>query len=227
MYARSLAQPSSEQALSLAIVIGLHVLAGAGLLMLAQPVLEQIFAPPIQVQFLSEQPKPVSIAPPQPTPPKPLPVKQQPLQPRPVQPAPAPAPVIQTTAPAAPDTPVMTAPPAPKEMPQAAPPPSAAQPAQESYQEPRHDADYLRNPAPIYPRASRSLGEEGSVRLRVEVSAEGKPLQVLIEKSSGYTRLDRVALETVASSWRFVPARKGQQAVTAWVIVPVTFSLNR
>ncbi len=65
------------------------------------------------------------------------------------------------------------------------------------------------------------------MRLRIEVSAEGKPLQVLIEKTSGFPRLDRAAQETVASSWRFVPARRGQQAVTAWVIVPVTFSLNR
>ncbi len=227
MQARSIAQPRSEQALSLAIVIGLHVLAGAGLLLLAQPVLQQVFSQPIQAQFILEEPKPETVAPPQPEPPKPLPVKQQVVQPRQTQPKPAPAPVIQADAPAAPDAPVMTAPPAPKEMPPAAPPPSSTQPAQEAYQEPRHDADYLRNPSPSYPRASRSLGEEGTVRLRVEVSAEGKPLQVLIEKTSGFPRLDRVAQETVASAWRFVPARKGQQAVTAWVIVPVTFSLNR
>ncbi len=227
MQAQPYAQSRSEQTLGLALVIGLHVLAGAGLLMLAQPVLMQVFSQPIQVQFLTEQPKPETIAPPQPEPPKPLPVKQQLVQPRQVQPKPAPAPVIHADAPAAPDAPVMTAPPAPKELPPAAPPPSAAQPAQDAYQEPRHDADYLRNPSPGYPRASRSLGEEGTVRLRIEVSAEGKPLQVLIEKTSGFPRLDRAAQETVASSWRFVPARRGQQAVTAWVIVPVTFSLNR
>ncbi|MEN3112525.1 energy transducer TonB [Uliginosibacterium paludis] len=227
MQAPSFAQSRSDQTLGMVIVIGLHVLAGAGLLMLAQPVLQQMLPPTFQVRFLTEQPKLETIAPPQPEPPKPLPVKQQVVQPRQVQPKPAPAPVIQADAPAAPDAPVMTAPPAPKDMPPAAPAPSAAQPAQEAYQEPRHDADYLRNPNPAYPRASRSLGEEGTVRLRIEVSAEGKPLQVLIEKTSGFPRLDRAAQETVASSWRFTPARKGQQAVAAWVIVPVTFSLNR
>ncbi len=128
MQAQPFAQSRSDQTLGLALVIGLHVLAGAGLLMLAQPVLMQVFSQPIQVQFLTEQPKPETIAPPQPEPPKPLPVKQQLVQPRQVQPKPAPAPVIQADAPAAPDAPVMTAPPAPKELPPAAPPPAPRSP---------------------------------------------------------------------------------------------------
>jgi len=90
---------------------------------------------------------------------------------------------------------------------------------------PKFDADYLHNPAPAYPRASRDLGEEGRVLLRVEVSAEGRALQVLIETGSGFARLDRAAREAVAQ-WRFVPARQGQKAVSAWVKVPIFFELK-
>ncbi|HRE87047.1 MAG TPA: TonB family protein, partial [Accumulibacter sp.] len=50
----------------------------------------------------------------------------------------------------------------------------------------RFDADYLRNPHPLYPAASRRLGEEGRVVLRVTVSAEGLPVSVEIKQASGF-----------------------------------------
>ena len=31
---------------------------------------------------------------------------------------------------------------------------------------------------------------------------------------------------TAVRKWRFVPARRGQDAVAAWVVVPVEFSLT-
>ena len=34
------------------------------------------------------------------------------------------------------------------------------------------------------------------------------------------------AIDTV-KRWRFVPARQGDRAVAAWVLVPITFSLER
>jgi protein TonB len=43
------------------------------------------------------------------------------------------------------------------------------------------------------------------------VGADGKPLEVSIAKSSGFSRLDEIARETVLRSWRFVPARQGDQ----------------
>ena len=91
---------------------------------------------------------------------------------------------------------------------------------------PRFDAAYLSNPVPEYPRLSRRMGEEGRVMLRVHVGADGKPLEVTIAKSSGYARLDEIARETVLRSWRFVPARQGEQAVAGTVRVPIDFSLN-
>jgi protein TonB len=46
-----------------------------------------------------------------------------------------------------------------------------------------------------------------------------------VQKTSGFSRLDQAALETV-KHWRFVPARRGSQIVPAWVVVPISFSLE-
>lgn len=111
----------------------------------------------------------------------------------------------------------------------AAPTPPAPAPAREApvaVVAPRFDAAYLANPIPEYPRISRRMGEEGRVMLRVHVGADGKPLEVTIAKSSGYPRLDDVARDTVLRSWRFVPARQGDQAVAGTVRVPIDFTLD-
>lgn len=90
---------------------------------------------------------------------------------------------------------------------------------------PRFDAHYLDNPAPMYPALSRRLGEEGRVSLRVFVGIDGLPAKIELHQSSGYSRLDSVALETV-QRWRFVPARLGDERIGAWVVVPISFSLR-
>lgn len=89
----------------------------------------------------------------------------------------------------------------------------------------RFDADYLQNPKPAYPHISKRLGEEGKVLLRVFVTANGLAEKIELRASSGFHRLDQAAQEAVAR-WRFVPAKRGEQAVTAWVVVPIVFSLN-
>lgn len=89
----------------------------------------------------------------------------------------------------------------------------------------RFDADYLQNPAPVYPPLSRRMGEEGKVLLRAYVLPNGKPETVEIKKGSGSSRLDESALAAVRK-WRFVPARKGAEAVAAWVLIPISFRLE-
>jgi protein TonB len=91
---------------------------------------------------------------------------------------------------------------------------------------PRFDADYLSNPAPVYPNMSRRLREIGVVQLRVRVNAAGEPLDIQLFKSSGYTRLDDSARAAV-QKWKFQPAKRNGGSVEAWVIVPVEFSLTR
>ncbi|MDE0853533.1 MAG: energy transducer TonB, partial [Nevskia sp.] len=80
--------------------------------------------------------------------------------------------------------------------------------------------------APDYPHLSRRLKESGTVLLRVLVSAEGRPGQIELNQSSGYVRLDQAAIEAVRQ-WRFVAAKQGEQAVSAWVIVPINFQLDQ
>lgn len=91
---------------------------------------------------------------------------------------------------------------------------------------PRFDADYLSNPAPNYPRIARELGEEGRVHLRVHVTAQGRPSDIQLQRSSGSSRLDQAA-EQAVWRWKFIPARLGQEAQPGWVIVPINFSLRR
>jgi protein TonB len=67
---------------------------------------------------------------------------------------------------------------------------------------------------------------QGSVLLRVLVDETGKPVNVLVERSSGYALLDRSAREQVLASWRFQPALVNGRAVPAWARVPVTFNLQ-
>ncbi|MBT9568664.1 MAG: energy transducer TonB [Thiobacillus sp.] len=91
--------------------------------------------------------------------------------------------------------------------------------------QPRFNAEYRDNPKPPYPGLSRRMGEEGEVRLRVYVDANGIAQQVELYRSSGFSRLDQSALDTVRQ-WRFVPARQGDEPVAASVIVPILFSLR-
>ncbi|MDR2838343.1 MAG: TonB family protein [Azonexus sp.] len=90
---------------------------------------------------------------------------------------------------------------------------------------PSYAAAYLNNPEPPYPALSRRLGEEGAVRLRVLVTTDGRAATVELAQSSNFPRLDEAARQAVAH-WRFVPARRGGEAVEATVIVPIVFRLD-
>ena len=96
---------------------------------------------------------------------------------------------------------------------------------QEAVSQPRFDADYLDNPAPVYPVISRRMREEGKVLLRVFVEPDGRPSQIQVSASSDSPRLDKTAQEAVWH-WKFVPAQRGSEAVGAWVLVPIVFSLR-
>ncbi len=64
------------------------------------------------------------------------------------------------------------------------------------------------------------------MQLRVLVSAEGRPAQVDVHRSSSYPRLDEAAVAAVRA-WRFVPAKRGEAAIEAHVIVPIVFRLEQ
>ncbi len=178
------------------------------------------------------------IAPPAPavtTPPKPLPMKPA-RTPPPTMLAPPPA--VLAAAPDAqasetvalpPPTPVAPAPAAETLPPAVAAPAAAAAPpappAPKAVVAPNFNAAYLNNPPPPYPRLARRQGHHGTVVLRVFVSAGGSAQTVQLRTGCGYDELDQAALDAVRR-WRFVPARQGEQPLAAWVLVPITFTLE-
>ena len=102
-------------------------------------------------------------------------------------------------------------------------PPAA--PVAPAYTPPGYAAAYLDNPRPAYPLLARRRGLEGTVRLEVRVSADGIPTSVKVRESGGHDTLDEAAL-TAVWHWRFVPARRGGEAVEAGIVVPIRFRLS-
>jgi protein TonB len=90
---------------------------------------------------------------------------------------------------------------------------------------PSSDAQYLQNPAPPYPVMSKRLGEQGTVILHVLIGTEGMAQKAELKQSSGYERLDQVALKTV-KDWRFVPGKRGGIPEAMWFDLPIKFELK-
>ena len=106
-----------------------------------------------------------------------------------------------------------------------APAPSAEPPPPSPIVLPSSSAAYLHNPPPPYPAVSRQLGEAGRVVVRVLIGLEGTALQAQLAVSSGYDRLDAVALQT-ARRWRYVPGREAGIPKPMWFDVPIHFVLG-
>ena len=209
-----------HRATSIGIVVALHAgLVGAFVAAQLRPPITPP-EPTLSVSFITETPASTEAAPPQPPAPAPPPPKTQ---------------MLATERPTASP---MTAPPMEREPQREAPaqpapsaPPSLAAPSNApvaaTTTPPNFTAAYLKNPGAVYPIGSRRRREQGVVRLRVQVSAEGAPAQVLLDRSSGWPELDAAAQDVVKKRWKFAPAKQGDRPVSAWVIVPMEFSLNR
>jgi protein TonB len=87
-------------------------------------------------------------------------------------------------------------------------------------------ASYRSNPKPDYPAEARRMRQEGVVMVSVEVGADGRPSDVSLGRSSGFTLLDQAAVQAVRR-WTFEPARAAGLPVSSRVEVPVRFSLSR
>jgi protein TonB len=61
--------------------------------------------------------------------------------------------------------------------------------------------------------------------LRFQVLVTGSVGTVVVAQSAGHRELDRAAVEAI-KTWRFEPARRGKEAVTVWVTLPVRFELT-
>jgi periplasmic protein TonB len=78
---------------------------------------------------------------------------------------------------------------------------------------------------PRYPASARRRGIEGTTLLRVFVAADGRVTDVSVERTAGHEDLDGAAADAVRR-WRFDPARRGDEPVGMWVLLPVEFRLK-
>jgi periplasmic protein TonB len=79
---------------------------------------------------------------------------------------------------------------------------------------------------PSYPATARRSGVQGTTHLRVQVLADGRVGEIVVEVSAGHPDLDRAATDAIRR-WHFEPARKGADAVATWVLLPVEFRLDQ
>lgn len=78
---------------------------------------------------------------------------------------------------------------------------------------------------PRYPDSARRDGAQGVTLLKVRVLESGRVDQVIVEKSAGHPDLDESAREAV-KKWRFEAARRGNEPIAVWVLLPVKFELR-
>jgi protein TonB len=78
---------------------------------------------------------------------------------------------------------------------------------------------------PAYPSNARRLGIQGTTLLSVFVAADGRVGDVVVKQSAGHPDLDQAAADAV-KRWRFEPARRGDEPVAIWVLLPVEFRLH-
>ncbi|MDO9179448.1 MAG: energy transducer TonB [Agitococcus sp.] len=211
---------------ALLLVFCLHgVLAWLVLLGMKQPQSEPTTPPTIQAMMIVSEAPPVPVAPPilVVKPPLPMPeklvttippVKNTPPSEKAIT-QPDVAPVVEKT------------PPKEAVLPEVAPQPAPQQLVKEpeAVIPPRSDAAHLNNPAPSYPSMSLRLAEQGRVVLDVYILANGRVGELRIKQSSGFKRLDDAAMQAV-KKWQYVPARRGNEAISFWYIQPLSFSIN-
>ena len=230
-------QPAQRYGL-IGAVLAVHALGLWGLLQVGAVRDAVQDAAPLVVDFISVA------APPRPVPPAPAPA---PLRPQPVTQA-APAPQFIAAPPAAfatlspapfvvppavdpvpvpvptPATPTTTAAAAP--APPAAPVPSAPAPAPpQPRMLPAGNVTYLVPPPIELPLASRRLGEQGVVLLRVLVDIDGLPRQVSVQRSSGFVRLDEQALSAMKRA-RFKPQTDNGAPIEWIVVAPLQYEIE-
>lgn len=123
-------------------------------------------------------------------------------------------------APSAPPPPVAEQPriidePAPTVAPPVAAPPFAAGPDRAPVP--------VSRPAPRYPIEAMRRNIGGVVQVRATIAPDGSVERLDLARGSGNRYLDRAAMEAVRR-WRFEPAIRNGQPVSADVMVPVEFS---
>ena len=78
---------------------------------------------------------------------------------------------------------------------------------------------------PRYPDSARRAGVQGVTLLKVRVLENGNVGEPFGEQPAGHPDRDRSAADAV-KKWRFEPARRGNETIAVWVLLPVRFQLQ-
>jgi protein TonB len=198
----------TRRTIVLAAIIALHIfLAWVLATGLAQRAI-QLVAPPIKTTIVQQTKK--TVKPPPPPPPQ---LQQQQVQ--------VPPPVIQINVPTESQTHAITV---VKHVVRAAPQP----PAPAHITPLRAIARDFPSTDSYYPDASRRLGEQGTVLVKMCIGAGGRVVgQPSVEKSSGSSRLDQAAIRYArATSGHFEPETRNGVPVTVCTALPIKFQLT-
>lgn len=210
------------------IVIALHVIVIWALLTgLAQKIVEVVKAP-LETKIIQE------IKPPPPPPAAPPPPPKMAAPPPPFIPPPevvvaTPPPVantIQVTTAVAPREPVQMTPSAPPEITGTAPAvPSVATAPKEPHRVAAVIDAKQACEEPEYPSTSRRNEEQGTVVLRFLIDVDGHVIDSKIATTSGFSRLDRAARDTL-SRCVFKPGTVDGKPEQSWANIRYTWHLN-
>ena len=85
--------------------------------------------------------------------------------------------------------------------------------------------EYIRAPAPEYPRLSKRMGEEGEVLLRVLVNQHGRAERVDVKRSSGSPQLDEAA-RVAAMQALFKPHMEDGRPTAVYAVIPIKFAIE-
>ena len=141
-------------------------------------------------------------------------------------PEPEPEPIVET-APVAAAEPVVEAPPAPP-APSVAkvppkPSPDSLKVVTRTYlRSLKKQLEQIKN----YPATAKRLKQEGTVRVRFTILADGKIEQIEVSESSRYSSLDNSALEAVTSMGKFDPIPKLLEKERWRIEIPIQYKLN-
>ncbi|HEY3325635.1 MAG TPA: TonB family protein [Novimethylophilus sp.] len=208
-------------------VAAFHVLIVWALLTgLAQKVVEVVKVP-LETKIIQEIKPPPPPAPPPPSPK--LAAPPPPFIPPPdiVVATPPPANTIRVTTSVAPPEPVTmvpTAPPSPTSVTPVAAPSASSAPREPVRIAPVIDAKQACE-EPEYPSASRRNEEQGTVVLRFLIDVDGRVIDSKIATSSGFSRLDRAARDTL-SHCVFKPGTLDGKPEQSWANIRYTWHLN-
>lgn len=82
-------------------------------------------------------------------------------------------------------------------------------------------------PPPPYPIEARRRGMSGVVTLRVRVDVQGRPVEAVVETSSGSRLLDEAARKFVLARWHFIPAAQAGMPIEAIALIPINFVIEK